>query len=33
LIQIGDTEDRSYVLELAAEGDEATAMMKPKKSG
>jgi len=32
LLQIGDTEDRSYVLELAAEGDEATAMMKPKKA-
>jgi hypothetical protein len=29
-LQIGDTEDRSYVLELTAEGDEATAVYKPK---
>jgi hypothetical protein len=32
LLQIGDTEDRSYVLELAAEGDDAIAIMKPKKT-
>jgi hypothetical protein len=31
LLRIGDTEDRSYVLELAAEGDEAFSLVKPKK--
>jgi hypothetical protein len=30
--QIGDTEDRSYILGLAAEGDEAEAMVKPKRA-
>lgn len=32
LLQIGDTGDRSYVLELAAEGDEACGIVKPKKA-
>jgi hypothetical protein len=31
LLQIGNTEDRSYVLDLAAEGDEACGIVKPKK--
>jgi hypothetical protein len=31
-LQIGDTEDRSYVLELAAEGEEALQLVKPKKA-
>ncbi len=30
LLRIGDTEDRSYVMELEAEGDDATAIYKPK---
>jgi hypothetical protein len=32
LLQIGDTEDRSYALDLIAEGDEAQAMLKPQKA-
>jgi 5S rRNA maturation endonuclease (ribonuclease M5) len=32
LLQIGDTEDRSYVLELAAEGEEALHLVKAKKA-
>lgn len=32
LLQIGDTEDRSYVVELTAEGAEAEVMVKPRKA-
>ena len=32
VLHIGDTEDRSYTLELAAEGDEAIGIVKPKKA-
>lgn len=33
LLQIGATEDRSYVLDLIAEGDEACGIVKPKRGG
>ena len=32
LLRIGDTEDRSYVMELEAEGDEAIGLVKPQKA-
>jgi hypothetical protein len=32
LLQIGDTEDRSYVLDLSAEGEDALRLVKPKKA-